>query len=392
MSSRSTRPNGHQWIFFSFAGKRHTIRLGAVTLSDAGTFQRNLDRAIQTKSLGLEFDPEIRHWLTLLGDRHHANLATAGLVEPRGARTLGDLKAAFLVHLKREGAKPRTIANVNVVLRNLVEHFTEERHLGKITPDDVAEFRSELRDFGRVGGGSLERTTVSRRVRRAREIFSFAVDRGWIPANPFAKQKKWSEVNTARDAYVTTKTATRLIEAAPSLEWKALIAITRFAGLRCPSEIHPLLWDWVNWDEHTFRVFAPKTEHHPGKDWRHVPLFEELAVHLKALYATRLVGQTHIFPNCQATGSALTAKLARICRDAGVEPWPKAWVNLRASCERDMLLHHPIDDCASWLGHSPETALRHYNRVVKDQRTREAGGALRLFKPPQQGEVKSEAS
>ena len=117
-----------------------------------------------------------------------------------------------------------------------------------------------------------------------------------------------------------------------------------------------------------------------------------MAPYLAKLYGERLVGQTHVFPNCQSTGANLTAKLHRICKAAGVDTWPKAWVNMRASCERDMLLNHTIDDCAGWLGHSPTTALRHYKRVVKEQRTREAGSALRLFKTPEPPEAKGEAS
>lgn len=392
MSSRTTRPNGHTWIHFSFDSKRHTVRLGLVSRDDAAEFQRKLDRTIKTRHLGLEPDPELRVWFTTLSNQHHGNLAKAGLLPKRGARTLGELETAFLEHLRRENAKPRTIANVKVVLRNLTEHFGQAQTLGTITPDDAAEFRSELRDFGRVGGGSLERTTVSRRTRRAREIFAFAVEQKWIEANPFAKQRKWNEVNRSRDCYVPASDVEKLIKVAPDDEWRLLLALTRYAGVRCPSEVHPLEWSWVNWDEGTIRVFAPKTEHIPDKDWRIVPVLEEVARHLHRLHEQRLVGQRFVFPNCQSSGANLTAKLHRICQAAEVPKWPKAWVNMRASCERDMLLNHPIDVVAGWLGHSPETALRHYKRVVKEQQTRDAGRALRLFKPADLPDVKGEAS
>ncbi|MEN1682104.1 MAG: site-specific integrase [Planctomycetota bacterium] len=392
MASRSTRPNGHQWIFFSFGGKRHTVRLGKVKPAVAADFQRRIELAIETKNIGLPYDPETRAWVASLGDRHHANLAKAGLAEPRGARTLKQLCDAFVRHLEREGAKPRTIANVKVVTRNLLNHFSDDQKLETLGIEHAADFRSELRDFGRVGGGSLERTTVSRRVRRAREIFEYAVDCGWIEVNPFAKQKRWNEVNTARDHYIAPADIAKLIRAAPSAEWKLLIALTRYAGVRCPSEVQALLWEWINDREGTLRVYSPKTAHHPGRDWRTVPIFAEFADQLTALRREALIGQTHVFPNCQANGSALTAKLNRICKAAKVEPWPKAWVNMRASAERDLLLNHPIDDVASWLGHSPQTALRHYNRVAKDQRTRDAGRALRVFKGGEEPEVKGEAS
>ena len=45
--------------------------------------------------------------------------------------------------------------------------------------------------------------------------------------------------------------------------------------------------------------------------------------------------------------------------------WPNPFVNLRASCEYDWLRPRPIDAVAAFTGHSPETMLRHDNRVFK---------------------------
>jgi hypothetical protein len=58
--------------------------------------------------------------------------------------------------------------------------------------------------------------------------------------------------------------------------------------------------------------------------------------------------------------------------------WPKPFVNMRASCERDLLKRYPIDAVAAWMGHSPEIALRHYNRVARE---REAQAASYLNAP-----------
>ena len=81
------------------------------------------------------------------------------------------------------------------------------------------------------------------------------------------------------------------------------------------------------------------------------------------------------------TGAAITGKIHRLCHQIGVETWPKMFVNLRASCERDLFkAGHAIDEIAAWLGHSPEMALRHYSRVVKEQKARAAGRALRAAK------------
>lgn len=392
MASRTTRPNGHQWVFFSHGGKRHTVRLGLVSVDTGEDFRRNLERLIATKKLGLPVEPQSRAWLRSLSKRPYATLQKAGLVDAQAARTLGDLNEAYLESHNRAGSKPATIANAKVVCRNLVEYFGPSKPLCDVSPEDTERFREWMGKRGGVDDLPLARTTVSRRCRRSREIFGYAVDQGWLERNPFARMKRWNEVDTSRDHYVTQDDAERLIHAAPDHEWRLLIAMARYAGLRCPSEVHLLEWSWINWQDGTFRVRSPKTEHHAGQGWRTVPILERLAPLLSESWEAAVVGQVLVFPNCQSRGPALTGKLRRICNAAGVEPWPKAWINLRASCERDLLEQHPIDVAASWLGHSPATALRHYNRVAKDRRTREAGEALRVVKQAAKPEVKSEAS
>jgi hypothetical protein len=44
-----------------------------------------------------------------------------------------------------------------------------------------------------------------------------------------------------------------------------LISVSRFAGLRIPSEALPMAWDDVDWAENRLTIRSPKTEHHEGK-------------------------------------------------------------------------------------------------------------------------------
>lgn len=46
-----------------------------------------------------------------------------------------------------------------------------------------------------------------------------------------------------------------------------------------------------------------------------------------------------------------------------LEPWPKLWVNLRASCRTDVEEEFPTHVCNAWLGHSKAVADKHYLRV-----------------------------
>ena len=51
---------------------------------------------------------------------------------------------------------------------------------------------------------------------------------------------------------------------------------------------------------------------------------------------------------------------AKIVRRAGVEPWPRLWHSLRASCESDLAQSFPLATVTKWLGNTPSVALRHY--------------------------------
>jgi len=50
----------------------------------------------------------------------------------------------------------------------------------------------------------------------------------------------------------------------------------------------------------------------------------------------------------------------KVIRRAGVEPWPRLWHSLRASCESDLAQSFPLATVTKWLGNTPSVALRHY--------------------------------
>jgi hypothetical protein len=80
-------------------------------------------------------------------------------------------------------------------------------------------------------------------------------------------------------------------------------------------------------------------------------------------------GSDHIFPDdwrARATGddgwagANMRTTFAKIVRRAGVEPWPRLWHSLRASCESDLAQSFPLATVTKWLGNTPSVALRHY--------------------------------
>ena len=67
----------------------------------------------------------------------------------------------------------------------------------------------------------------------------------------------------------------------------------------------------------------------------------------------------------------------KIVRRAGLQPWPRLFHNLRASCETDLMKTNPIHCVCSWLGNTPTVALRHYLQVLETDFEQAAGGGAK---------------
>jgi hypothetical protein len=81
-----------------------------------------------------------------------------------------------------------------------------------------------------------------------------------------------------------------------------------------------------------------------------------------------------VFPRLTAETN-LRTQLERILKRLQINPWPKLFQNLRASCETELLKTYPIHVVATWMGHSPKVALQHYAQVTDADFAKAAGVA-----------------
>ena len=99
------------------------------------------------------------------------------------------------------------------------------------------------------GGQGLADNTARKRCAFAKQFFADAVKRRLIAENPFGEMKGLSaRENRARDYFVTRDEAEAVLAACPDSQWKLLFALSRYGGLRCPSEHLALTWGDVDWD------------------------------------------------------------------------------------------------------------------------------------------------
>jgi integrase len=55
-----------------------------------------------------------------------------------------------------------------------------------------------------------------------------------------------------------------------------ILGLSRYGGLRTPSETLSLRWDDIDWEMNRMSIPEPKDEHHEGRGIRSCPIFPEL--------------------------------------------------------------------------------------------------------------------
>ena len=339
------------WSIDYTYGKRRRIRLGNVTEKQARQFGDKLEQLLSANALGTPVAHEVALWLTTIDPKLHSHLVNAGLTTLR-IDTLGELLSAW-----RSALKPKTAngSPVVAIVQNLLEYFGPHARLRSITAPPFERWL-ESQDYAKA--------TISRRLRLAKQAFSFAVENRSVADNPFAKCKG-NEINHDHDFDVTVKIMDALLDACPNVEFRALLCLVRFGGVRCPSEVKGMRWTQIHWHNDTFIASGPKTGSRP------VPMFKELRDAMSDLWDDAGEKVEWIFPNLQSHAHT-TAKFKALCKRAGITPWNRTFDNMRASCITDwMRAYHgnrTIAEIAAWAGHSPKTLMDHYEQIRHEDR------------------------
>ena len=123
-------------------------------------------------------------------------------------------------------------------------------------------------------------------------------------------------------------------------------------------------------------VHAPKTEHHPGRESRVIPLFPELRPYLHEVWDQAEPGTIHVITRYRDTNANLRTQLTKIIRRGGHEPWPKLFQNLRASRQTELEESFPSHVVNAWIGNSRRVAEKHYLQVTDDHFARASARAV----------------
>jgi integrase len=118
-----------------------------------------------------------------------------------------------------------------------------------------------------------------------------------------------SQANTARLYFVTQEEAKKVLDACPEAEWRLLFALSRYGGLRCPSEHLSLKWADVDWKRDRMLVHSPKTEHLEGGGDKWVPIFQEFRPYLEEAFDQAQPGARYVIESYRDPNKNLRTRL-----------------------------------------------------------------------------------
>lgn len=378
MASLSTiksggRAGARRILFLDADGRRHSIYLGRMPEDTAKHILVRIDSILACRVAGESLPRDLAAWVNSLADAFHEKLAKVGLVETRTSaakRTVADLLDTFLA---RAHVKPSTRKAYKQTIDSLRSYLGNTMPLEAVTTERADEWRShiatETEGTTKKRGTTdnrLSPATVAKRVFVARAVFRRAVRWGWLSKSPFDGVKAGSQANPDRAFYVTPEATVAILSKCPSIDWKLVVGLCRYAGLRCPSELVSLTWNDVLWDAGRLVVRPTKTAGHEGHEVRVVPICPELKSILEQAFEAAPDGSKAVVPMLRTSAANLRTTFAKIITRAGMSPWPRLFQNLRASRATDWAEAYPAHVVAKWLGHSPAVAAQHYLQV-RDQ-------------------------
>ena len=360
MASVISDRNGRKRIqFVAGDSSRRTVRLGKATTRQAEGVKVRIEQlALAATGITGVVDDETANWLSGLDDSMYERLAGVGLVAERSSAKLGAFLDAYIA--ERCDVKPGTARIYGHVKANLTGFFGDDKPLREITPGEADQWLSYLIRLG------LAHNTIRRRCGVAKQFFRVALRRKLVSSNPFEDLKSATQGNPERFYFVTQAEAQKVLDACPDAQWRLLFALSRYGGLRCPSEHLGLTWGDINWEKGRMLVRSPKTAHHVGHDSRLVPLFPELLPYLREVFEQADPGTEYVITRYRQANCNLRTQLQRIIAKAGLKPWPKLFQNLRSTRETELNEHWPEHVVCAWLGNTRAVAREHYLQLTEE--------------------------
>ena len=204
----------------------------------------------------------------------------------------------------------RKATGYNQTRRRLVLYFGATRPLDRITAGDADDWRQWLASDQQLGDNTIAKTCSL-----AKQFLRDAKRRKVIADNPFEEMKHLTvQENRDRDFFVTRVTAEAVLDACPDAERRLIFALSRFGGLRCPSEHLRIRWQDVGFARGKLRSLPRDEATQRQGNSRRAHLLRTAAIPRGCLRAGRRKARFTLLPDTgrrmQTYGRSLNGLLA----------------------------------------------------------------------------------
>lgn len=355
---RDATRDGWKCQFYMPNGARHIVWLGSCSKAAAEHTRKQIESLVACKAIGAPPDAAVARWLKDISDRLAERLALFGLIESRSNsnKKLGNFLETYIK--SRTDIKDRTASYLTQAKDRLLELLGDDLYLGQVTEAKADQVARDLRAM-------VSAATAGRELKRYRQFFTAAVRARLIDSNPFADVSVAGGQGKEKN-YITPETIEAIIDKTACPEMRAVIASARYLGLRIPSEPMGLKWTDIDWELGRITIRSPKLEKHANY-LRTLPIFPEARKHFDLLHDLAPDRAVEVFQRWRNSANNHYRKqfLASI-KLAKLEPWPKLWHSLRASCRTDLERRFPNHVCNAWLGQSSKVAEKSYLQITDE--------------------------
>lgn len=282
----------------ALADEQERLRKGVVA---AGT-----DQAMHSKLVMAQAVAEIER------GTFTAPTARAYLAKLLGIATGEDLPAFTVaswceewIRRKARGSSDATMARYRGHIRAWLGWLGESRAakpLESITAADARAWRDSLQDGGRTA------KTVAGYCKDINASFRAAIREGLIQHNPFGPLEALDTSDSLERKPFSGEEVARLLEAAPSEEWRGLILVAAFTGLRL-GDAARLRWSCVDLETKRITVIPSKTK--KKKREVRIPIQPDLHAYLLAAPVADDSPDAPVFPTLDRLRVNARAGLSR---------------------------------------------------------------------------------
>jgi integrase len=318
---------------------RKSIWLGDIPEADAVAVQRHVDEILAAQTADLPLPRQTVRWLDQICPALRRKLSAI-----LGAtHTVGTAIDAYVTETRERLA----LATWNDRQRSLelLRETLDQRPIDRVSTEDVTECHQSL---------TVGESTRGKIAAGWRAFFRWCIDRKLIADNPARELS--TKINVREKHFVPVGVAAKLIEiATPAMA--VAIAMSRFGGIRVPSELRSLTWDAVDWDRKRITICD-----HKRNTTRTIPLFPEIAA--------ALARHPRDVPLCgdliDGSDSGMACRLLNLMAIAGVTPWRAPWHSMRATRETELIEQYGLATASQWVGNSAAVAMRSYAMVTDE--------------------------